>query len=609
VEGEGMRIPDAFLTELRQRIDIVDVVSEYVSLRRTGRNFVGLCPFHNERTPSFSVSPDRQYFHCFGCGAGGNVIQFIMELEGLSFTEAVQHTASRAGLELPVELMSDHAQQMKGTSRRQRMKDAHELAAKWYNYSLMNTTPGVQALKYLENRGLAKTTVVEFRIGYAPEDSRGVVQFLEKRGFERDLLLESGIAVELGPQVLDRFRGRVMIPIMDAQGNVVAFGGRAIKGNVQPKYLNSPETPIFRKSHMLYNQHQARKTIRQEKSVVLMEGYMDVISAWQAGVPHAVASLGTAFSSEQAAILKRYSERLIIAYDGDNAGVTAAKRALVEAAGVGLECRVLVLPNGSDPDEFIQQEGAAVFRNQLSVAALTPVQFGIHDLRRLADLNSVAGRQALIREILALLATQATPIEVETEIRQLSSDFQVSIDSLKEELARLAKSTSAPSRRVQQREAERSLPAARMKGDVLAGAGILHAILIDTSAYQYLLDGAVDELATPEQTALLAMIYGFRSEYPTADASQFVESLEDEELRQLAIEVFVLDSPAPTREVLEDYLRTIRMEKLTAARRVAIEEWKKAQLRQDSDAIIALKDQMDVLWTELQVLQQLKSTP
>lgn len=602
-------LSDAFLTDLRQRIDIIDVVSEYVSLRRTGRNFVGLCPFHNERTPSFSVSAERQFYHCFGCGAGGNVIQFIMDIEGLPFIDAVKVAATRAGLDVPLTTDADESRSPENTSRRQRIKEAHELATKWYSYILMNTGVGVQALAYLQGRGITRTTMVAFRIGYAPDEKQGVVQFLRKRGFERDLLIESGIALAYGAQLVDRFQGRVMIPIMDAQGSVVAFGGRGIAEGVKPKYLNSPETPVFHKSRMLFNQHRARKAIRSQGSAILMEGYMDVISAEQAGVQHVVASLGTAFSAEQAALLKRYTEKLVIAYDGDNAGVTAAKRALTEAASQGLDCRVLVLPDGTDPDEQIRQSGATVFLHHLSTSALTPVQFMIHDLRATSELNSVAGEQSFIRSVLSILSNRASPIEIETEIRQLSTEFQVSIDSLKEELARIAKtSTARPIRRIAENVLEgfASVPVAKAKGHVLAGQRILQAMLTDQKAVQFLLQAGVDELATPEQTALLALGYGMRTAQPQADVTVLVEGIEDTELRRLAIAVLMMDdAPAPTGEMLRDYLRTIDIEKTMVQWRVAIEEWKQAQLRGDAEAISVAKDRIDALTAQA---QQLKSS-
>ncbi len=605
VEGEGMRkLSDAFLAELTRRVDIMDVVSEYVSLRRAGKNFVGLCPFHNERTPSFSVSPDRQLYYCFGCGAGGNVIQFIMDIEGLPFLDAVRTAADRAGVELPATPNPSVESAESANSERQRMKDAHELAAKYYSYILMNTSAGAQALEYLQSRGLAKSTLVRFRMGYA-EPRASVVVFLQKRGFEPQLLLDAGLALAYGDQLMDRFRGRVMIPIMDAQGSVVAFGGRAISESVQPKYLNSPETRIFHKSKILFHQHEARKFIRQEGTAILMEGYMDVISASQAGIDHAVASLGTSFSEEQALLIKRMAKRLVIAYDGDSAGQSAAVRALDATGASGLECRVLVLPDGADPDEYIRRHGADVFRNQLTAATLTPVQFRIRRLRDQAELQSVAGRQTFIRGVLELLSQSASPIEVESELRQLSGEFSLSFESLKEEMTRIAKNVSKPKQSGMEKASQRDseLPHLGTKGHILAGQRVLHAMLCDETAYEYVMESGLDELPTPEQTALLALVYAFRAEWPQKEPSAFIDTIEDAELRQQAIALLMMDdAPAPSREVLDDYLRTMDIEKTMVEKRVAIEKWKYAQLQQDAEQAARLKERIEALNEKLQSL-------
>jgi DNA primase len=553
------QVPDAFVEELRRRVDIVDVVSEYVQLRRSGKSFVGLCPFHNERTPSFTVSPDRQLYYCFGCGAGGTVIRFVMDIEGLTFIEAVVRLAERAGLEPPAGVTETrHA----ASSHLDTLREAVELAAKLYNHILMNTPAGVQALTYLNSRGLSRQTVATFRLGYAPARGDVLLRALARKGLSVDTLLEAGLVVEVGGRVLDRFRDRVMIPICDERGRVVAFGGRALHSEAQPKYLNSPETPLFRKSTLLFNWHLARQEIRRQGQAVLLEGYMDVLSAWQAGVTTAVASLGTAFSPEHARRLRQAASRLVIAYDGDQAGVSAAQRALETAEDAGLDVRIVTFPDGLDPDDMIRLRGPEAFRQHLAVAQLTPVQFLMEQLRRSASLHSAAGRTEFLRQALELLAARASPIEQEQQLRVLSQEFQVSVETLKEELR---SRTKRRPRRPGRESVPETVPPATQPGlpaHIRAGLWVLQAMLTDERAVRYLQERGVIELADPQQTALMAWIYGYRAAHPDADPAGLLDELDEPELLKLATALLVEEAPAYDEQVLADCLRTIELHRL-----------------------------------------------
>jgi DNA primase len=597
------KIPDEFVEELRKSVDIVDVISEYVQLRRTGRSFVGLCPFHNEKSPSFSVSPDRQLYHCFGCGAGGTVLRFVMDIEGLTFSEAVVKLAEKAGLTLPVavDAVPDHSPQ---NQQRQRMFDAHQLAAKYYNYILMNSAAGVQALTYLEGRGISRQTMVDFQIGAAPDAEDALVRFLRKRGYELPVIVESGLGIALGSKVVDRFRNRVMIPICDGQGRVISFGGRAIAPDGKPKYLNSPETLLFHKSEVLFNLHFAKREMRKTRTAVLMEGYMDVISAWQAGVKNAVATMGTAITVDHARVLKRYAETLIIAYDGDDAGVKAAKRAIEIAGQSHLGVRVATFPEGQDPDDFIRSKGADAFVRQLHHFALTELEFLLNELRRHAQLDSAAGRTDFLRQALALLGERGTPIEQDAELRRLAMEFQISVDALKEELRLVSKqhhkrkSFQRPPR-PEVRLNETPLP----RKDVVASNHVLQALLTNSEAYHWLLEREVDELAQPEQTALLAHLYHFRSEHPDGSAIAFVDSLEDPLLARLASSLLMEDPPEFDQDVIDDCLRIIHLQRTEEALQQAMEELVQAQV-DGRDDIDVLKHRVEELQTELNALRQ-----
>ncbi|MCL6547829.1 MAG: DNA primase [Alicyclobacillus sp.] len=601
------RIPESFVDEVRRRVDIVDVVSEYVQLRRSGHNFVGLCPFHNERSPSFSVSPDRQVYYCFGCQAAGTVIRFVMDADGISFTEAVVKLAARVGLDLPFPV-DDVSEQGTRSGRLQRFREAHELAARMYNHILMNAAAGVQALAYLEARGLSRQTVAEFRLGYAPESGDFLVRNLTKRGYEPELLLDSGLALALGDRLMDRFRGRVMIPITDAQGNVIAFGGRTLSPEAKPKYLNSPDTPLFRKGNLLFNQHQARKHIRSQHTAVLLEGYMDVLSAWQAGVHNAVATLGTALTPEQAAVLKRYGDRLVIAYDGDDAGIQATARAIEVAEAAGLDVRAVVLPDGADPDDFIRARGAQAFQAQLRSRAMSSLEFTLWRLRESAELHSEAGRTAFLRQVLETLAERATPIEQEAQLKRLSAEFQVSLEALKAEFAWAARRVRQRNRPQRGLPREASVPAVRdlPKGYVEAGNLLLQAMLTDPACFEYVQNRGVTELALPSQTALLALLYGFRADHPNADFAVFLDSLDEPEMIRLASSLLIKEPLQVDTEVLEDYLRTIRKYQLSVARQQAFRALAQAQMEQDWDAVASWKARIEALQQDI---AQLTTSP
>lgn len=597
------RIPDEVVEDLRRRVDIVDVISEHVQLRRAGRSYVGLCPFHNERSPSFSVSSDRQMFHCFGCGAGGTVFRFVMDIESLSFGETVVKLAHRIGFSLPFEPELTQAESDQ-PSRQQRARDAHELATKLYSYILMNTAAGVQALAYIDGRGLSRQTAVDFRLGYAPASGDTLVALLRRRGFEDDILLESGLAVSMGKQVVDRFRDRLMIPIADAQARVIAFGGRSLAPEGKPKYLNSPETSLFHKGTMLFNQHMARKDIRSTRSVVLLEGYMDVMTAWQAGVKNALASLGTAFTPEQAGLIKRMAERVIIAYDGDSAGLHAAVRALDVVEPLQLDVRVAVIPGGLDPDDFVRAHGVQAFQSILKVEALAPVQFRLRHLRNAADLQSAAGRNQFLRQALELLSRQASPLEQEVEMKSLSQEFHVSMETMKEELTLVAKQ-SRRKNAVNTRPdvATPTAPQALLKGSVAAGNRILQAMMLDAHSFQFVMDRGVDSLILPEQTALLALLYGFRLTQPEADISAFVDQLDDALLLRLATSLLVADPPLLGEGVLEDYLRAVTLHRLEDEYKATLAELMQSQLRGDREQVAERKTRVDELQRQISQLK------
>ena len=358
-----MRYSDDIIEEVRSKNDIVDVVSQYVRLTKKGNSYFGLCPFHNEKTPSFSVTPGKQMYYCFGCGAGGNVFNFIMEYENYTFGEALKHLADRAGVELPKIEYSREVRQK--AQEKAELLEINKQAAQYFYYQL-RTEKGQTGLDYLKNRGLSEETMRKFGLGYSDRAGGGLYRYLKAKGYPDDRLRESGLFnVDERHGMYDKFWNRVIFPIMDVNNRVIGFGGR-VMGDAKPKYLNSPETKIFDKSRNLYGLNIARTT--RKKYLILCEGYMDVISMHQAGFTNAVASLGTALTSGHASLLKRYTQEVLLLYDSDEAGIRAALRGISILREAGVNSRVVSLKPYKDPDEFIRNMGPEAFEQRLEEA-------------------------------------------------------------------------------------------------------------------------------------------------------------------------------------------------------------------------------------------------
>ena len=358
-----MRYSDDIIEEVRMKNDIVDVISQYVKLTRRGSTYFGLCPFHNEKTPSFSVTPSKQMYYCFGCGAGGNVYNFVMEYENYSFGEALSHLADRAGVKLPKIEYSREAREK--AEQRATLLEINKLAAQYFYYQLRRES-GKTAYGYLLGRGLSEETIRKFGLGYSDKYSDDLYKYLKGKGYSDELLRESGLFnVDERRGMYDKFWNRVIFPIMDVNNRVIGFGGR-VMGEGKPKYLNSPETKIFDKSRNLYGLNVARTT--RKNYLILCEGYMDVIAMHQAGFTNAVASLGTALTSGHASLVKRYTREVLLLYDSDGAGIRAALRAIPILREAGVTSRVVSLKPWKDPDEFIKNEGAEAFEERLNQA-------------------------------------------------------------------------------------------------------------------------------------------------------------------------------------------------------------------------------------------------
>ena len=416
---------DELIEEVRSRNDIVDVISGYVRLTKKGSTYFGLCPFHNEKTGSFSVSPNKQMYYCFGCGAGGNVFTFLMQYENFSFPEAMEALAERAGIELPKQEMS--AQAKKEADKRQILLEINKAAGKYY-YMLLRSEHGKQAYEYFKKRELSDATMQKFGLGYSDKYSDDLYRYLRKLGYNDAILKESGlVSIDEVRGGHDKFWNRAMFPIMDVHNKVIGFGGR-VMGDGEPKYLNSPETKIFDKSRNLYALNFARQT--KKPQMLLCEGYMDVIALHQAGFDNAVASLGTAFTSGHASLLKRYTKEVYLTFDSDGAGIKAALRAIPILKEVGLTAKVINMKPYKDPDEFIKALGAEEYQKRID-AAENSFMFEIRILEQKYDMKDPEGKTAFQTEVAKKLLDFTTELERNNYMEAVADKYHMSFEALR----------------------------------------------------------------------------------------------------------------------------------------------------------------------------------
>ena len=429
-----MAFPEGFIYELKSRNDITEVISSYVALKRRGRNMVGLCPFHGEKTPSFNIYTETDSFYCFGCGASGDVISFIMKIENLDYVDAVKYLAQRVGLDMPEDSYDNSL-----SSLRRRVFEANREAARFFYRSLMSPE-GKGGRDYLRGRMLTDATIRHFGLGYAPDKWTALCDHLKAKGFKENEIISANLGVKRhsGNGIIDRFRDRVMFPIIDLRGNVIAFGGR-IMSDAKPKYLNSSDTPVFKKSENLFSLNNAKNT--GSRVLLLCEGYMDVISVSQAGFQNAVASLGTALTSEQAVLMKRYADEIIICYDADEAGQKATARAIPILRAAGLTVRVLSIPNGKDPDEFIKSKGAdgpAAFAAIIEASG-NDVDYRLQKIKANHNLATPEGKVDYLEAAAKLIADIESPIERDVYVSGLSRETGVDKQALLTQIDRISK--------------------------------------------------------------------------------------------------------------------------------------------------------------------------
>ena len=565
-----MRYSDDIIEEVRQKNDIVDVVSQYVKLTRKGSSYFGLCPFHNEKTPSFSVTPGKQMYYCFGCGAGGNVFNFIMEYENYTFGEALKHLADRAGVELPQIEYSKEVREK--AQERAELLEINKQAAQYFYYQL-RTEKGAQGYQYLTGRGLSEETMRKFGLGYSDKFGAGLYQFLKSKGYGDDRLRESGLFnVDERHGMYDKFWNRVIFPIMDVNNRVIGFGGR-VMGDGKPKYLNSPETKIFDKSRNLYGLNVARTTRR--KYLILCEGYMDVISMHQAGFTNAVASLGTALTSGHASLLKRYTQEVLLLYDSDEAGVRAALRAIPILREAGVNSRVVNLRPYKDPDEFIKNLGAEAFEERLEQAS-DSFMFRVSIAESEFPMEEPQGQNRFFERCAEMLLELKDELErnlyIEAIVKKYRGQYGISVEDLRKRVNTLALKGTPAERRIQPKKSQKGAPkkkkdSASDQAQKLMLTWIVTYPKIFDKVAQYL---TPEDFVVPLYREVAQMLFSQREEgevNPARLLNSFTDSEEQREVASLFNATIHLETPKEQDQAFADTLLRIKTESLAERNR------------------------------------------
>lgn len=555
-----MAIPDSFLEELNTRIDLVDLASGYTALQKKGNRYWGCCPFHSEKTPSFSISPDKQMYYCFGCHKGGHLVNFVMEAEGVGFVDAVGILAQRAGLPMP-ESDGDRGKQKK----RDRLLALNKAAARYF-YDRLNSPQGEPGRSYLARRALSRKTVVSFGLGYALPEWDSLICAMAEQGYTKLELLDAGLAVQgKNGRVYDRFRGRVMFPIIDLRGNVIGFGGRVLDDST-PKYLNSPDTVIYNKSKNLF----AMNLVKKSKAgyIILTEGYMDTIALHQAGFDCAVASLGTSLTEDHARLLARYTKEVVLSYDGDQAGISAAQRAIALLNKTGVGVRVLRVTGAKDPDEFIKKYGRGAFQKLIDGAS-GQMAYRIAQIQQKYDLTADEQRVQYLQEVAELLAKAPSPVEREIYSARASEAAGIDKAAVLSEVERQRKRLGWKQRTQEHRRAvtpaAESQPAQRQFRyknirSAMAEEGVIRLLLKDSALYEQAEALRPEEFSSPVLGKIFSLLQGRWEEGLEPTTLSLSQLLEPEEMNHLTTVLQKPESLSNSGQALSDYLHIIQTE-------------------------------------------------
>ena len=559
------RFSEEFLTELKMRCDIEQTISMYVPLKRRGKNLVGLCPFHNEKTPSFTVYPDSQSYYCFGCGAGGEVIGFIRRAENLDFYEAVKYLADKVGLVMPSEGFDNSM-----AEKRRRMYEINKEAARFFNACLFSEE-GKEGLEYYKSRGMKKSTITHFGLGYAPNKWDSLLKHMRQKGYSYEELYEANLANKSEKdgrvRYYDSFRNRVMVPIIDVRGNVVAFGGRVLDDS-KPKYINSSDTLVYKKSLGVFGLNFAKNS--GEKSLVLVEGYMDAITLHQAGFTNVIACLGTAFTGEMAHLLARYADEIILCYDNDEAGQKATSRALGVLNSIGMKVRVVHLSGGKDPDEILRKFGPERVRSLIDGAA-NDIEYGILAARKNFDLGTSDGKMKYLDAVAEILANTRNNIAQDIYSSRLSEELGVSKDSITARINQIGRKKKYAEdknkfKKIQQ-DAMRETTKAEIASDtnikVIKAEELLIAFLYyNPDKYRYVEDDiAAEDFSVSDNRAIFKVLSERIKEELSLEYTFFTESLTPEQMSAFVKMCKTNQELVSSEKVCSDCIEIIRNSK------------------------------------------------
>lgn len=596
------RIPTDVIDQIRSDVNILDIVGQYVQLHRSGSNWFGLCPFHTEKTGSFSVNEPKQFFHCFSCGRGGNVFKFLMEIEDLTFPEAVYRTAELSGIELDAKYLPQNAGAEDTQSETGKLKRLYAQAGQLYHHILVNTKLGQPALDYLHERGLSDELIAEFQLGYAPQAEILQAFFHEKKLDDYQTLRKSGLFSEReGEDLAERFNDRIMFPIRDQTGSIIAFSGRLLTPDKKlPKYLNSPEGILFNKRKVLFNFDKAKKTIRHESKVYLFEGFMDVLAAWRAGIKNGVASMGTSLTSEQIYLLEQTASKLYICYDGDFPGRKATKRALELIAPLSkFELGAILLPEKLDPDEYVRKYGPENFKDFVTSHERTELEFYLEYFRVGRNLETESDQLAYITDVLEKVAQVKDPLARDLTLNRLAKEFeldknnltsqlqalmqQVQSEQLKQDQANSLKRSDKLVYSTQQRQEKKRYSPAEQAERLL-----LYRLLHEHDVFLRIKGLADFSFIHEEYETIFLLADGYFDRYSEYESASFLDFLKDEHLRQIIISLELGDYGEVNEQEISDCLAFI-MQHSPLEEQIKVVKTKLEQAKRLGDAKVIME--------------------
>jgi DNA primase len=551
-----LRFSSDLLEEIRNRCDIVDIVSGYVHLKPAGKGFKGLCPFHGEKTPSFMVSPEKQLFHCFGCGEGGNVFNFLMKYEKLSFFEAVEMLAKKSGVSLPIDEEKENLLYRK----KERLYKLNNLAANYYRECLFRTNQGKKIINYLKKRGINDTSVEKYRLGYAPPGWDALTNFLKKKGFTYEELIKAGLIKKskIEGKYIDYFRDRIIFPIFHLSGRVIGFGGRVIDDSL-PKYINSPETLVYNKGSNLYNLNFAKEDIRKKNYIIIVEGYTDVLITQQYEFNNVVASLGTALTTKQIDLIKRFTDTVLIAYDADSAGNMATLRSLDLLVKAGLEIKVLALPQGYDPADFLIKKGIKPFQNLID-RSLSLIDYKLKLLYFNYSVKTIEGKVKIIKGILPTLSVMGNEVELRAQIKKISEELKLSEEAILIELKKFKRGSKDSSHNYVKFSSE--------AGNIKAEKILIGCMLENEQIAQDILKKLkAKDFSVLLHRQIVTVIEKKIKDDKAIDSQKVIDCLNDDEAAKLISKILMEETITFDEKIISGYVDTINNYKWTQERK------------------------------------------